>query len=416
MIHTDWGWMAFVGSTVLLPDSRGRRLAAAGLGALVLALAALQAGNTSGGLPGDFAAVELALVLVGLTALLGGVVRGTRAGLRGMAAASLALVGVALAWGPIGTIARAAPLGESAAAIGVVGGAAGLAWAAARWLLARRGIPAQRPVDLVDLRSAGTAVVGALLAGFGPHLFVVGLGVLIASLAVWVGATRPRTVPDALPALLAIATLIPAGWLLLAIAGEQGLALATLPDLPLSPAAETLLAPLFLLAGWSPAGLWPSPRTRVTGIAGVAGLFLVARVVGPVLSEGLEHWRPLAFPILAIGLWQGAVAGRWPAVMIGGAMMALASGSVEGPLAAVCLGGAALVTELVARATGRELAWLRCAALLAAGYGVWPATVAGLRAEVVYTTLTVAGLAVLLAAGGRVDPSTGQVHISRFDT
>jgi hypothetical protein len=102
--------------------------------------------------------------------------------------------------------------------------------------------------------------------------------------------------------------------------------------------------------------------------------------------------------------------------MIGGAMMALASGSVEGPLAAVCLGGAALVTELVARATGRELAWLRCAALLAAGYGVWPATVAGLRAEVVYTTLTVAGLAVLLAAGGRVDPSTGQVHISRFDT
>jgi len=147
LIHTDWGWMAFVGSTVLLPDSRGRRLAAAGLGALVLALAALQAGNTSGGLPGDFAAVELALVLVGLTALLGGVMRGTRAGLRGMAAASLALVGVALAWGPIGTIARAAPLGESAAAIGVVGGAAGLAWAAARWLLARRGIPAQRPVD-----------------------------------------------------------------------------------------------------------------------------------------------------------------------------------------------------------------------------------------------------------------------------
>ena len=62
----------------------------------MLALAALQAGNPSGGLPGDFAAVELALVLVGLTALLGGVVRGTRAGLRGMAAASLALVGVVL--------------------------------------------------------------------------------------------------------------------------------------------------------------------------------------------------------------------------------------------------------------------------------------------------------------------------------
>jgi hypothetical protein len=57
---------------------------------------------------------------------------------------------------------------------------------------------------------------------------------------------------------------------------------------------------------------------------------------------------------------------------------------------------------------------VRCAAVLAAGYGAWPAAVAGLRAEVVYTTLTVAGIAVLLAAGGRVDPSHGQIHISRL--
>ncbi len=416
MIHTDWGWLALVGSTVLLPDSRGRRLAAAGLGALVLALVALRAGSGAGGLPGDFAAVELALVLLGLAALVGGVVRGTRAGLRGVAAAALLVVGVVLAWGPIETIAGAAPLGGSAAAVGVVGGAAGLAWAAARWLLGRRGTAGPPPVDFVDLPSAGTAMVGVLLAGLGPHFFLVCLGVLIASLGVWVGATRPRIFADILPILLAIAGLIPAAWLLLTIAGEQGLAIATLPDLPLSPAAETLVAPLLLLAAWSPAGLWPLPRTRVAGIAGVAGLLLVARVVGLALPEGLDHWRPIAFPILAIGLWQGAVSGRWPAVMIGGAMMALASGSGEGPLAAWCLGGAALATEGVARATGRELVWLRCAVMLAAGYGVWPATVAGLRAEVVYTTLTVAGLAVLLAAGGRVDPSHGQIHISRLDT
>ena len=95
--------------------------------------------------------------------------------------------------------------------------------------------------------------------------------------------------------------------------------------------------------------------------------------------------------------------------------MALASGSVEGPPAAWCLGGAALATELLASHTGREVAWLRCTAILAAGYGVWPATVAGLGVEVVYTTLTVAGLAVLLAASSRVDPSPGQIHISRFD-
>jgi hypothetical protein len=124
----------------------------------------------------------------------------------------------------------------------------------------------------------------------------------------------------------------------------------------------------------------------------------------------------LAYPILAIGMWQGTASGRWPAVMVGGALMGLASGSVEGPRAAWCLGGAALVAELVALIPRREAAWVGCAAVLAAGYGAWPAAVAGLRAEVVYTTLTVAGIAVLLAAGGRVDPSHGQIHISRFES
>jgi hypothetical protein len=415
LIQTNWGWVAMVGSTVLLPDSRAGRVAGAGLGALVLALAALRVSYGSGTLPGNFAAVEMALVLVGLAALLGGMVRGAR-GRRGVMAAALAVVGVVLIWGRLGTIAGAAPLGGSAAALGVVGGTVGLAWATAHWVLARVGAGAETPQEAVDLRPVAVGVAAVVLAATGSNLLLVGLGVLFASLAMWGGASRPRRLPAALSVLLAIAALIPAGWLFLAIAGDQGLALVTLADLPLSPAGETLLAPLLLVGAWSVAGLWPLPRSRVAGITGAAGVLLLARVAFPALPEGLEHWRPLAFPILGIGILQGTASGRWPAVMVGGALMALASGSAEGPAAAWCLGGAALAAELVPLLWPRRLAWARCITALAAGYGVWPATVAGLRAEVVYTALTVVGAAVLLAAGRRVDPSHGQIHISRFAT
>jgi hypothetical protein len=417
LIQTNWGWVAMVGSTVLLPDSRAGRVAGAGLGALVLALAALRVSSGSGSLPGNFAAVEMALVLVGLAALLGGMVRGAR-GHRGVMAAALAIVGVVLIWGRLGTIAGAAPLGESAAALGVVGGMAGLAWVAAHWALARVGAGSETPVEVeeVDLRSVAVGVAAIVLAASGSNLFLLGLGVLFASLAMWAGATRPRGLSAALPFLLAIVALIPAGWLFFTIAGDQGLAVVTLADLPLSPAAETLLAPLLLVAAWSVAGLWPLPRSPVAGITGAVGVLLLARVAFPALPGGLDHWRPLAFPILAIGVLQGTASGRWPAVMIGGALMALASGSAEGPAAAWCLGGAAFAAQLVIRLWPRHLVWVRCLTALAAGYGVWLAAVAGLRAQVVYTVLTVLGAAVLLAAGGRVDPSHGQIHISRLET
>ena len=300
-----------------------------------------------------------------------------------MLVAALAGAGVVLLWGRLGTIARAAPLGASAAALGVVAVTAGLFWAAAHWVLARLGTRPGTPLEAVDPRSVGVALAGVVLAATGPHLLIVGLGVLFASLAVWGGSARPRGFPATLPFLVTVAALIPAGWLFLAIAGEQGLAVVSLSDLPLSPAAEALLAPLLLVAAWSVTGLWPLPRSRVAGVTGVAGVLLLARVAVPALPQGLDHWRPLAFPILAIGLWQGIVSGRWATVMIAGALMALASGSAEFPAAAWCLGGAALATELAARLWPRRLGWVRCAAALAAGYGVWPATVAGLRAEVV---------------------------------
>jgi hypothetical protein len=54
----------------------------------------------------------------------------------------------------------------------------------------------------------------------------------------------------------------------------------------------------------------------------------------------------------------------------------------------------------------RYAPWLLCLATLAAGAGTLPGTAAGLGAEVVYTTITVAGVAILVAAGGRAPGAT----------
>jgi hypothetical protein len=140
------------------------------------------------------------------------------------------------------------------------------------------------------------------------------------------------------------------------------------------------------------------PRSPLAGVAGLAGLFLVGRLAVPALPEGLDHWRPLAYPVLAVGLWQAALSRRWAAMLIGGALFALLSGSDGGITAAWWLGAAALLAAAAEYHDLRAGRWPACLAVMAAGLGVLPGTAAGLKVEVVYTTLTVAGLALLLAA------------------
>jgi hypothetical protein len=118
----------------------------------------------------------------------------------------------------------------------------------------------------------------------------------------------------------------------------------------------------------------------------------------PALPEGLDHWRPLAYPILALGLWQAVAAHRWSAVLVGGALFALASGSAHGVPAAWWLGAGALAVGAADLFSHRAAVWLRPAAALAGGIGALPGTMAGLEREVVYTTLAVLGIAILLAA------------------
>ena len=400
MIHTDWGWRALVGGVVLLPDAHRRRLAGGGLGALVLALAAMRAGGGQAQLPADFAGVELALVLIGLAVLASAVFGAARSRRRGALALVLLAAGLVLLLGDILTLGRAARPGGTIAALGVLGGVGALAWAAARLLLRRVAPPVAEPGSPIAPRWIACAAGGVLLAALGPHVLLIFAGVVLATMAVAAVGVRRQRVSSAMAAAITVATLAAAGWLLATIAGDQGLATATLPELPLSPAAETLLAPLLLLAGWSVAGLWPMPRSPLAGVAGLAGLFLLGRVVVPALPQGLQHWRPLAYPILGLALWQAVASRRWAAALIGGALFALSAGTRDGVAAAWWLGAGALA-EAVAGYLGRgDAPWLLCLAALAAGFGTLPATAAGLGAEVVYTTVTVAGLAILLAAGG----------------
>jgi len=402
LIQTDWGWLALVGGAVVLPDARMRRRAAGGLGALVLALAALRVGGGPGRLPTDFAGVELALVLIGIAVLAAAVFSAGRRGRRGALGSALVAAGLVLLLRDFGALVRVARLGGTIAALGVIGGLAALAWAAAAAALRRVPLTAD-PGRPIAVRWMAWAAAGVLLTALAPHVLLIFAGMALGTVAISADGIGRHRLSSLTPVVITVATLGAAGWLLVTIAGDQSLATSALSELPLSPAAETLLAPLLLLAAWSVAGLWPMGRSPLTGLAGLAGLFLLGRVAVPALPDGLEHWRPLAYPILGLALWQAVASRRWAAALIGGGLFALVSGTRDGVAAACWLGFGALAVAM-AGFPARHAPWLLCLAMLAAGVGTLPGTAAGLEVEVVYTTITVAGVALLLAAGGRRVP------------
>jgi hypothetical protein len=293
LIQTDWGWLALVGAVVVLPDARRRRRAAGGLGALVLALAALRVRGGPGRLPTDFAGVELALVLIGLAVLVAALFSAVRRGRRGALGLALVAAGLVLLLRDFEALVRVARLGGTLAALAVIGGLAALAWVAAAAVLRRMPLVAD-PGRPLALRCTACAAAGVLLTALAPHVLLIFAGMVLAALAKAAGGFRQRRLSSLIPVVITVATLGAAGWLLVTIAGDQSLATTALSELPLSPAAEALLAPLLLLAAWSVAGLWPMSRSPLTGLAGLAGLFLLGRVAVPALPEGLEHWRPLA--------------------------------------------------------------------------------------------------------------------------
>lgn len=416
---TSAGMVCLAIAAALLAAERERRLAAAALGTLGLALAAWRAGSAPGtglappaSLERGFLVGNAALLLVGSAMICLAVLRAPPAPLRAparlLAAAGIVLIGpVALAFisgsGPWRALLGALGLGGAGAAVAV--GARAMAATRPARILARRLAPA--PLGAVIRPDSGAhrallALAAALVtAAIARHTLAVFGGVVLAAwagyLAFHPAGTRPLPVAPVLTLLL-----VPAYWLLATIAGPLGLRLAGLPQIPLSPAAELLVLPALLLAAWAIAGLWPLQRQLPGALTASAGALLLARVAQALGASGLEYWQPLVAPVIVLGLWNAAAYGRWPLLLAGGGVLALAAGTRAGNPAGLGLVATGLALELCA--TGLVPRPLRRAIEVAAWplvtiVGV-PALRAALGGQVVYTALGTVGLA-LIVAGGR---------------
>jgi hypothetical protein len=400
MIHPGF-LLALVGAALVRGD-RGRRLAALATATAGLGLAALPTVPIPAGQPdlAGFMSVEAALLTLGAALALLAAVEGIREGrspgsLVGSAAVAGGGVGVGLAAVPV---LAAAPVGAlliallSVAALGIL-----------LILGARRLGVAPHP----DLESVAAS----------PALAAIGLGTLVAAAAPFTGAVFAATIVTAaggwllrravagrIPvAPLLTLLLLPAWWLMRTNAGPEGLAVTSLPDLPWSPAAERLLAPVLLIAAWSTSGLWPLHRQEPAVLTAPVGALLLVRVVLPAIPDGVEHWRALAMPLVVVGLWHAVLTGRRAGAVSALAWVGLLSSEPSGRLAAGLLLAGGLVMRLAGKAPRMGLgAALRLCAVVSAGVGAFLAIGAGLRAEVVYSVMAAAAL---IAAVGRDRPA-----------
>ena len=148
---------------------------------------------------------------------------------------------------------------------------------------------------------------------------VVLLGVIVAA---WSGL--PRFIREAVGRrrwLPRSVSLVPAYWLLATIAGPEGVWHRRASPRPLSPAAESLVAPALLLVGWSIAGLWPLHR-QVPGALS-ARWRAAAGPDRPFLScpEGWSTGGRSPCPFSWSGIWHAAARGRWPLLAVGAGLL-----------------------------------------------------------------------------------------------
>lgn len=255
-------------------------------------------------------------------------------------------------------------------------------------------------------------VLGTGLVVLTPHLGLVFTGVAVTGWSAWLlrrGAELSAPAPLA-PALTLL--LIPAFWFLATIAGPESLAVANLAALPVSPAAERLLAPVLLLVTWALGGLWPLQGQIAGPLAAPAGAILLHRIGLALVPAGLAHWRAAFFPLLVVGIWHAALTRRLAGVAVGAGLLGIASLDPDGIAGGGWLLATAAALEALRRAgTGSRLA--RVPLVLAATWGGIQAATGGLRAEVVYTVLAVAGAGWAITARA---PSKGTASVSSPST
>jgi hypothetical protein len=394
MTNSDLAFAALLTGTVLLSPGLAQRMATAAVVAAGLGLAGLRAASTP--LPAAFLAVDGALMIVTVVLAFTSAVRAWRRREATVLAPVCIVAGaIGLVVGSGWVVAASRPLALLGAAGSVA--AVGLAlYGLGRVIRFRERDPvAGRP----SRHPAATAgwVAGVAAAGLGPHLGLVIIGVIVATWSAWL-VRRSNGGPRVPVSPVLTFPLLGGWWLMATIAGPEGLSIGALPLLPASPAAERLLAPVFLLAGWATAGLWPLHRQVDGALLAPVGAILLARVAIPILPDGVEHWRPLAMPLIVAGVWHAALSGRHGELAVGLAWIGLLGLTAGGQLGAALLLAGALATELGRKWPASRVAQLGLsAANVAAGIGGVLAVEAGLRGEVVYTVLAVAAL---LAAVG----------------
>lgn len=404
MIHI--GFLLILIGAALLPPARGRRAAGLAAAAAGLALAGLAGAVPAlaeptpaalAALPAGFLAADAALLVLGAVLAVGSAlvaVLDRRSPPTVAGAIALGLGGILLAWGGSGLVA-AAPAGTlMLASLVEIGLGVGLLIAG--WYL-RFAPPLDRHTPH-PLAAAAGLLAGALAAGIGPHVGLIVIGVILAACSGQL-LQRAEAGPRLPLAPAATILLLPAWWLMATIAGPEGLDVRTLAEVPFSPAAERLLAIPLLIAAWAVAGLWPLHRQLPGALVAPVGAFLLARVAISAVPLGLEHWRPLAMPLIVAGIWHAALSGRLPRVAVGMAWVGLLAPGSLGLVGAAFLLAAGLAVELVERVSalraGRFAPAAQAIPLVAFGWGALLAVGAGLQGEVVYTALAVAGLVAL---------------------
>lgn len=392
-----------------LPILALRRSAIYPLAALGVAIAGLRAdpGPRSltpvglADLPANFLHVTAGLLLLSVAAAAVIAVRARRRGLAllpGTILAASAGRGIVMAAGAGASLVAAASIAAIVAVALGIGRVLRLRRAIGaldrRWL----GAPGRLPASILPGPTA--ALVGCtLLSLAGTHLGLVFLGAAGASWSVSWMMGRGAALPVVLTLLLAVVYLFMA-----TVAGPEGLSIAGLASLPISPAAELLLGAAILVATWISSGLWPLHGQTLAPLAAPAGLLLLARVGLAAAPAGVEHWRALAAPVGMLALWHAGAVGWTPGAAVGAAWLALGSGATGGTAAAWWLVPAALVLELLAGGGERESAprrLLRALALAGVAWGGLRAFEAGVRGEVVYSVLAAAGAAIACAAAGQ---------------
>ena len=394
------------GAGAALPRPLERRLVAWALlasalgGASVAVAAAGDIRLTDLGAPS--VAVDGGLELLGALLLLAAGIRAwTMPPPRRLVAALLVGVSLALGW-LARPLLETAGLAADGAALAIGVGAAAVIWLITRGLQARhrlrrhaapagaaRNPTAPRPANP---RATALALVGGAAAIVGPSAWLVVAGALVAASAPAAGRRRA-------PVLLVLAAvcLLPALWFMHTVAGPVGLRISSLDEVPFSPAAEAMLAPILALGAFGFFGVWPLRRWSSAALVPV-GVALIVRL-GAAVPSGLDAWQTVLVPLGVVAAGHAALSAD-PEEAIGSwAWLAAVTGGNRG---AILLGLAALIlatVPAVARRAGvvagvwvGRVAW----ALAAAGGALALETL--LRAQVVYALLAALALAVLIGA------------------